>query len=198
MNRREVLASACLAPIMPVVGSLCGSLPDGKTPEVESTTDCIWLTASQRDHHLLSQIGFKEKARRIQHFTTQDYWNVHYQMPIGWTFCKESYSVEPDAVFTSLYDGRNPGSRFCLISGGVCAPFGSLHTRYLVSAVPTEYEVKDTNDHFVVIHKGRSHLKDDWEGWDEFDARRTISRKLGEQWLNEHYPDWRNPLAYWD
>jgi hypothetical protein len=28
--------------------------------------------------------------------------------------------------------------------------------------------------------------------------RKGDLRKLGESWLGEHYPDWRDPLAYWE
>jgi len=35
-------------------------------------------------------------------------------------------------------------------------------------------------------------VKLDW-----YDDKDALS-KLGEAWLEEHYPDWRNPLAYWD
>lgn len=34
-----------------------------------------------------------------------------------------------------------------------------------------------------------------WSGWME---RRDALDKLGKEWIAENYPDWRNPLAYWE
>ncbi len=34
-----------------------------------------------------------------------------------------------------------------------------------------------------------------WLRWQE---RKSALGELGKAWLDEHYPDWNNPLAYWD
>lgn len=35
------------------------------------------------------------------------------------------------------------------------------------------------------------------DGWLEWYDRKSALGKLGKEWLDEHYPDWRNPVAYW-
>lgn len=46
-------------------------------------------------------------------------------------------------------------------------------------------------------YSGKPQEADKRQAWLDWSTKKDVLGEQGQQYLNEHYPNWRNPLAYW-
>lgn len=121
-------------------------------------------------------------------------------LPDGWQVKPTSHSM-----WSHLLDdkGRERASIFYKAAFYDRDAFISIHRRYRTSKIPDcgwdseQYHsgwqmwVAAAFDGDAEIWRSEVREGDSWVVGDELE-------KMGDAWINEHYPNWRDPLAYWD
>jgi hypothetical protein len=153
------------------------------------------LPVEGSDHEAFQLMGFELGEVRKQSTLFR---NVKY--PEGWT--KISDPEDPEGRMTAILDTKGRWRVSITHLGqfwddyASCTPL-SLYRARSQSNVPGKVVWECLEGGTTVIHtwekkvSGRAYSEKWWAAWKEGKAE-------CEQWLTEHYPDWRNCLAYWD
>ena len=123
---------------------------------------------------------------------------TYVELPDGWTFKTETgWIVESTSIYDCKGRRRIYSAHFFPVKRYVQDDILSIDTRYRVQ----KKEVKNEGDNWLYHHVVCVDFADGSEIFDAGTVRWNKSEPLTERceaYLNENYPDWKNPLAYWD
>lgn len=137
---------------------------------------------------------------------------VHVQLPDGWNKIPTDHSM-----WSNLVDerGRERAKIFYKAAFYDRRASINLTARFSCHVDPVrgwdDPDYQDGNWHCVVLDAGKvvwaadeqvepepHYSEDSREAWLDWRDRKSKLGNLGKEWLEEHYPNWRDPLAYWE
>jgi len=114
-------------------------------------------------------------------------------LPVGWE--EKTGQQTANSLYSYLVDGKGRKRADIFFTDSVVSNRAgmTLHTRYGIDMYDDEAAVEGNTavvtDCGVFVHA----LGTWYKGTDY-----ALLKGQGEQWLDQRYPDWRNPFAYWD